>query len=130
MNTSQNNVSGSRILVVDDDRNTREMLSEILRIYHCDVKCAESVEAALRIFNDWGPTLVLSDLGMPLEDGYDLIRTIRAMPNGINTKAIAITGYSKEEDRQLALTAGYDMYLTKPVDLNELMQLIADIANG
>ena len=119
--------NGMRILVVDDDRNTREMLSEILRIYNAEVKTAESVAVARKLYQAWTPTLLVSDVGMPDEDGYDLIRSIRALPRGHITKAIAITGYARDEDRDLALAAGYDMFLSKPVDIDQLINLIAKI---
>ena len=119
--------NGLRILVVDDDRNTREMLSEILRIYDAEVKTAESVAVARKLYQAWSPTLLVSDVGMPDEDGYDLIRSIRALPSGQTTKAIAITGYTRDEDRALALAAGYDIFLSKPVDLDQLINLIAEI---
>ena len=119
--------NGLRILVVDDDRNTREMLSEILRIYDAEVKTAESVAVARKLYQAWSPTLLVSDVGMPDEDGYDLIRSIRALPRGQTTKAIAITGYTRDEDRALALAAGYDIFLSKPVDLDQLINLIAEI---
>ena len=116
-----------RILVVDDDRNTREMLSEILRFYDAEVKTAESGVAAIRLYQCWSPSLLISDLGMADEDGYDLIRNIRAIENVPTTTAIAITGYARDEDRERALSAGFNMFLSKPVDLDKLVGLIASI---
>ena len=125
-NSSDSHISfdGMRILIVDDDRNTRDMLSEILRIYEAEVKTAESVAAALRIYQSWTPTLLISDLGMPDADGYDLIRNIRALPSGFTTKAIAITGYGRNEDRDRAIAAGFNLFLSKPMDLDNLINLI------
>jgi CheY-like chemotaxis protein len=121
---------GMRILVVDDDENTREMLSEVLRIYDADVKTAESVAVARNLYQSWTPSLLVSDVGMPEEDGYDLIRSIRSLPNGHRMKAIAITGYARDKDRDLALAAGYDLFLSKPVDLDQLISLIERISNA
>lgn len=126
MSRDQINFRGMRILVVDDDANSREMLSEVLRLYDADVKTADSVAVARTLYQVWKPTLLISDVGMPGEDGYDLIRSIRNMPRGRDIKAIAITGYSRDKDRDRALSAGYDLFLGKPVDLEQLISLIRD----
>ena len=123
----QLSLNGLRILVVDDDRNTLEMLSELLSSYNADVRTAESVATALILYRSWAPELLLSDLGMPEQDGYDLIRNIHALPHGLLRKAIAITGFSRDEDRERALAAGYDNFLTKPVEFEQLINLIAEI---
>ncbi len=126
---ADSNVSlkGLRILVVDDERNTRELLGEILSLHDADVLTAESVTVALTLYQTWRPTLVLSDLGMPGLDGYDLIKIIRALPGGAATKAIAITGFTNDEDRESALAAGFDMYLRKPLDLDHLLDFIGAV---
>jgi CheY-like chemotaxis protein len=120
-------LNGMRILVVDDDRNTLEMLSELLRSYHADVKTAISVATAIKVYRSWAPELLLSDLGMPKQDGYDLIRNIHGLPYGLLRKAIAITGFSRDEDCERALAAGYDSFLAKPVEFEQLINLIAEI---
>jgi CheY-like chemotaxis protein len=120
----QINFRGMRILVVDDDTNSREMLSEVLRLYDAEVKTADSVPVARNLYQTWKPALLISDVGMPGEDGYDLIRSIRSFPQGSNVKAIAITGYARDKDRDLAFKAGYDLFLSKPVDLEQLIDLI------
>ncbi len=127
---SEVSLKGMRILVVDDDRNTRELLGEILSLYDADVQTAESVVVALTVYQTWRPALVVSDLGMPGQDGYDLIRSIRALPGGTATKAIAVTGYTKDEDRKSALAAGFDMFLSKPVDLDKLINLLGTLDRG
>ena len=123
----QLNLNGMRILVVDDDRNTLYTLSELLSSYHAEVRTAESVAAALAVFRSWAPEVLLSDLGMPEQDGYDLIRTIHTLPYGLLRMAIAITGFSRDEDRERALAAGYDIFLTKPVELEQLISLIGEV---
>jgi CheY-like chemotaxis protein len=123
----QLSLNGLRILVVDDDRNTLEMLSELLSSYNADVRTAESVTTALILYRSWAPEILLSDLGMPEQDGYDLIRNIHALPYGLLRKAIAITGFCRDEDRERALAAGYDNFLTKPVEFGQLISLIAEI---
>ncbi len=127
VNNGQLSLHGMRILVVDDDRNTLEMLCELLISYHADVRTAESVATALMLYQSWAPELLISDLGMPDVDGYDLIRNIHALPYGLLRKAIAITGFSRDEDRERALAAGYDIFLTKPVEVEQLISLIAEI---
>jgi CheY-like chemotaxis protein len=115
---------GTRVLVVDDDRNTRELLGEILSLHDADVQTAESVSDAVTLYQIWRPNLLLSDLGMPGLDGYDLIRIIRALPGGDRITAVAITGYTDDEDRDSALAAGFNMYLRKPLDLDKLLDFI------
>ena len=126
INNDKINFRNMRILVVDDDTNSREMLSEVLGLYDADVKTADSVAVARSLYHTWKPTLLISDVGMPGEDGYDLIRGIRAFPQGKDIKAIAITGYARDIDRARALNAGYDLFLSKPVDLEQLINLIWD----
>jgi CheY-like chemotaxis protein len=123
----QLSLNGLRILVVDDDRNSLEMLSELLSSYNAEVRTAESVATALLLYRSWAPELLLSDLGMPEQDGYDLIRDIHALPYGLLRKAIAITGFSRDEDRERALAAGYDVVLTKPIEFDQLITCIAEI---
>lgn len=125
---TQVSLNGIRILIVDDDHNTLLMLSELLSSYDAEVMTAGSVTAALVLYRSWMPRLLLSDLGMPERDGYDLIRSIHALPQGPPSKAIAITGFSRDEDRKRALADGYDIFLTKPVELEQLINLIAEIS--
>ena len=120
-------LNGTRILVVDDDHNTLEMLSELLSSYGAEVKTAESVVLALMVSRSWRPDILISDIGMPVLDGFDLIRSILAAPHRLSMTAIAITGFSRQEDRDRALAAGYDIFLTKPVDLDQLLNSIAKI---
>ena len=115
----QSTLKEFRILVVDDDANTRDMLADLLKIRGANVKVAESAAEARLVFGAWRPQVVISDLGMPDEDGYDFIRSIRAFPGGSATKAIALTGFIRKEDRQRALAAGYDHFAVKPVGYGE-----------
>ncbi len=119
-----------RILVVDDDAHTRQMLAEVLTLFGAEVVTAESVAAARRVLRDHRPDVVVSDVGMPQESGYDLIRQLRALPRerGGGTPAIAFTGYSRPEDRERALGAGYQDVVPKPVDLERLLTSIARLS--
>jgi CheY-like chemotaxis protein len=115
-----------RVLVVDDDRNTREILSEALRTFGAEARSAGSVQEARAILALWHADVLVSDLGMPDEDGYDLIREIRSHPldGERNIPAIALTGYTRMEDRRRALATGYDAVLTKPAELEALLEAI------
>lgn len=121
-----------RILVVDDDAHSRQMLSEVLELFGAHVHAAESVAAARRILDGFTPDIVVSDVGMPQESGYDLIRQLRAMPHdhGGDAPAIACTGYSRPEDCDRALHAGYQDVVPKPVDLERLLRAIARLSEA
>lgn len=123
--------SSVRILVVDDDPSTREILAEALELCGAVVRSAASVAEARSRLLDWAPNLVISDVGMPDEDGYDLIRQMRASPpeRGGNTPAIAFTGYARPEDRERALRAGYQAVVAKPVDLDNLVATILKVCD-
>ena len=125
---------GLRILTVEDDPDSREMLEMILRSKGADVAAVGSVYEALQILNgkEWRPEVLVSDLGMPDEDGYDLIRKIRSMTaeEGGQVPAIALTGYAGKEEGERALRAGYQMHLAKPVDWSHLVGTIAAFAEG
>lgn len=121
-----------RILIVDDDCNTREILTEALRTFGAETQSAGSVEEARAVLAQWHADLLLSDLGMPEEDGYDLIREIRNHPldGERNIPAIALTGYTRMEDGRRALATGYDAVLTKPAELESVLEAIRQLASG
>jgi PAS domain S-box-containing protein len=123
-------LTGLRILAVDDDRNTREMLQEALERAGAEVASADSAREALARMRTFRPDVVVSDIGMPHEDGYDLLRQIRLLPDeeGGNVPAIALTGYAREEDQQATREAGYQAVTPKPVDLDKLLSAIASMA--
>jgi signal transduction histidine kinase/integral membrane sensor domain MASE1/CheY-like chemotaxis protein len=119
---------GLRILAVDDDSDSRDMIEMILNSYGADVVSVGTVREALDVMKrkEWKPELLLSDLGMPNEDGYDLIRNVRSTEeHGEDAlPAIAITGYAENQESERALDAGFHAHLTKPVDWNELVKTI------
>jgi CheY-like chemotaxis protein/two-component sensor histidine kinase len=119
-----------RILVVDDDRDAVDLASAILVRAGANVKSAGSAREALESFRSWRPDVVVSDIEMPEEDGYTFIRKIRALDtqDGSEIPAIALTAYGRTQDRVLALTAGYNMHVPKPVDPAELTTIIASLA--
>jgi CheY-like chemotaxis protein len=119
-----------KLLIVDDDPNTRTLLSEALEGRGADVRASASAREAAQAIAAWHPDLMISDLGMPRENGYDLIRHVRDLPadEGGCTPAIACTGYARDEDRARAMRAGFDAVVAKPVDLDLLVETIAHVA--
>ena len=130
--TRSSNELTLRILVVDDDHNTREILSEALGMFGAETRKAGSVSEARAILAGWHADMLISDLGMPEEDGYDFIREVRDHPvdGERGVPAIALTGYTRIEDRQRALLAGYNEVLTKPAELDTLLDAIRRLASG
>ncbi|TKC97057.1 GAF domain-containing protein [Polyangium fumosum] len=122
-------LAGLSVLVVDDEPDAREILSEILDIAGATVKTAADAAEALRILSDFVPDVLVSDLAMPGDDGLSLIRKIRSRtPDRIATMpAIALTAYTRPEDRVRALNAGFQMHVPKPVDPTELVVTIASL---
>ena len=122
-------LDGLKILVVDDDPDTRDLLTTILTRCGGEVRCSESAADALLAFQEWNPDLLLSDIGMPLEDGYGLIRKLRKLKSrrAKQIPALALTAYATDEDRSLALSAGFQMHLPKPIEPESLVSSIAAV---
>jgi len=123
----KNNIAGVRILVVDDDADTRGVLDLLLNNAGAEVVTSSSVAEALREFERWKPDVVIADIGMPDEDGYSLIRKIRSSSpeQGRNIPVIALTAYAGPEDAQRVLAAGFQSHMVKPVVPDELTAEIA-----
>ncbi|HEY6562806.1 MAG TPA: ATP-binding protein [Polyangiaceae bacterium] len=122
-------LEGVTVLVVDDEDDAREMLREMLGACQATVATASSVAEALSLLPELRPDVVVSDIGMPDEDGYVLIRKLRALPDncGGRTPAIALTAYSRFEDRTKALVAGFNMHVPKPVEPGELLASLGSL---
>lgn len=125
-------LEGLQILVVEDEPDALELLSTILEKYGADVRAVASVKDALTIIEtatDRSPDALVSDIGMPDEDGYCLIRKLRQLEaqRGGRLPAIALTAYAGNDDRQQALLAGFQMHLTKPVDAADLVAVVASL---
>jgi len=118
-----------KILVVDDERDTRELLKEGLEYCGARVTLAGSAAEALERMQKDLPDVLISDIGMPIEDGYELIKQVRRLgkENGGRVPAIALTAYTRVEDRMQALRAGYHMHVPKPVELAELVAVAASV---
>jgi PAS domain S-box-containing protein len=122
-------LAGVRALVCDDDEDGRELLAAVLAAEGAVTLTAPNGSAALDAFRTFAPQVLVSDVGMPLIDGYELIREIRAMPEeeGGQIPAIALTAHAGGEDELKALVAGYQVYVTKPIDPGRLMQIIGNL---
>ena len=129
INRAERNFAGIRILIVDDDNDSREMLQYALEDTKALIMTAPSAGEALALFPTFEPDILISDLGMPEMDGYDLIGQIRALPseNGGRTPAIALTGYVGAEEEKRVYSSGFDIHLAKPVDFNRLMEIINNL---
>ncbi len=121
-------LAGIQVLVVDDDLDTLELLTAALRQRSASVTAVSSASAALAAIMAAQPHVLISDIAMPGEDGYDLIRKVIALELVPKISAIAITAYAKEEDRERALLAGFQRYLSKPVELGEFISAVAEAA--
>jgi signal transduction histidine kinase/CheY-like chemotaxis protein len=123
-------LDGVRVLLVDDDQDTLNMLSTVLSEQRATVQTATSVTEALETLEWYKPDVLVSDLAMPDEDGYTLIRQVRAREagNGRQTPAVALTAYVRVKDRSRALSAGFNLFVPKPVEPNELITAIANLA--
>lgn len=123
-------LEGLKVLVVDDEPDTRELIREALKECGSEVITSGSVEEALVALEEHKPDILISDLGMPDEDGYSLISKIRALPSerGGHIPAAALTAYARAEDRMRVLRSGFQFHLPKPVDSAELVTVVASLA--
>jgi PAS domain S-box-containing protein len=123
-------LAGLRILVVDDEVDTCEMVSTAFEQCDASVRIARSGAEALELMDRWLPDVMIADIGMPLMDGYELIRQVRVrdLETGSRIPAIALSAMARIEDRVKALSAGFQMHVAKPVELNELRTVVASLA--
>jgi CheY-like chemotaxis protein len=123
-------LNGVRVVVVEDEADTRELLVMALQQCGAEVAAFGSAPEALAAFDRAVPDVLLSDIGMPDQDGYELIQSLRSRGpgRGGDTPAAALTAYARAEDRLRALEAGYQTHLAKPVDPSELISTVARLA--
>jgi signal transduction histidine kinase/CHASE1-domain containing sensor protein/ActR/RegA family two-component response regulator len=123
-------LSGLNVLLVDDDSDTLTLMTTALTKRHANVTAVSSAGEAIQAISRKRPDVLVSDIAMPDEDGYGLIEKVRLLENGAmqTIPAVAITAYAKEEDRERALSAGFQIYLAKPVELTELISVVARAA--
>jgi PAS domain S-box-containing protein len=119
-----------KIMVVEDQADARELIRLILEQQGAQVIEASSSKQALEIIKESIPDVLISDIGMPDEDGYSFLKKVRSLPQdkGGNVPALALTAYTKEEDRQQAIAAGFQMHLGKPLDITELLQAVSQLS--
>lgn len=122
-------LSGVRVLAVDDDRDSLEVIRRILKQRHAEVTTASSVEEALEALGEARPDVILSDIGMPQHDGYDLIRRVRNLPGGAAIPAAALTALARPDDRMRAMNAGFQTHVAKPVAAAEIVAVVSSLAN-
>jgi signal transduction histidine kinase/DNA-binding response OmpR family regulator len=127
--TASESLQGLRVLVVDDEADARDLLTTILRRCGSDVRCSESAAAAFQAFSEWDPDVLVSDIGMPNEDGYSLIKRLRQMNSDRAQKipAVALTAYATDEDRLRALEAGFHTHVAKPIEPEIFVSSIASV---
>jgi CheY-like chemotaxis protein len=125
-------IVGLRVMIVEDDPDTREMIIEALHRHGAAVLAASSGAEALRILQENSPDIVVSDIGMPGMDGYDLLNRIRidVMGDVRNVPAIALTAHASAEDKEKARRAGFADHLAKPISISELVYSIARVARN
>ena len=121
---------GKRLLLVDDDPDMLEILAAALHGLGAELLLADSAARALALCAATPPDMLISDIGMPGEDGFSLVARLRALPKdrGGAARAVALTAYYGAECRARAMRAGFDVYLCKPVDPEHLVDVLADLA--
>jgi CheY-like chemotaxis protein len=122
-------LKGTRILLVDDEADTRDLVAFILQQHGATVEAVPSPLKALQVLSPFQPHLCIFDIGMPVIDGYMLIRKIRSLAadQGGEIPAIALTAYATEADQQKSLTAGFQRHLPKPIEPNDLITAISEL---
>ena len=117
------------ILLVEDESNAREIMRKLLQEHGAKVRAVESAAEAREAIEMRRPRLIISDIGLPGEDGYAFMRGVRTQDPNRQISALAVTAFARPEDRQQALSAGFDDHLPKPVDPDKLLELVARLAH-
>lgn len=130
--TAETRLDGMTVLLIDDEADVRAATQHLLRDAGAEVLLAASAEEGLSLLRERHPAVMLSDIGMPVADGYELIRRVRALPasEGGQTPAAAISAYTRPEDRERALRSGFQMHLSKPVAPAALVAALVRLAHG
>jgi CheY-like chemotaxis protein len=123
---------GLRVLIVDDDEDTRMLLSDILTAAESVPACAESVAEAFELLVSFHPQVIISDIEMPSENGYAFLRNLRSVldEDGGQTPAVALTGRALPEDRERALAAGFNLHLSKPQTPEALLRALCSVVRA
>ena len=120
-------LSGIRVLVVDDEADARQLVRRVLTECGAEVAVAGSADEAMQLVESFRPDILVSDVGMPDQDGYDLIRQVRGRVAAKTLPAVALTAFARSEDRRRALLAGFQTHVAKPVDPAELVAVVASL---
>ena len=120
-------LQGLRMLVVDNNIDSCNLMTMLLQPYGVEVRVAFLVQQALELFMQWQPDVLVSEIALPKEDGFALIRQVRTLTaaRGKETLALAVTAYAHKETRQRALSAGFDMWFTKPLNFDEFLPALS-----
>jgi CheY-like chemotaxis protein len=122
-------LNGLRVLLVDDNLNNLDLLEFIFEQHQAQVNTAGSVDEAIEVIEEWKPDILISDISMPDKDGYSLIRSIRIKEAEVGgfLPAVALTGCVFPENRNLVSNAGFQMFILKPFDFEELVAVVAKL---
>jgi PAS domain S-box-containing protein len=120
-------LSGIKVLVVDDEPDARQLIRRVLMECGAEVALAGSADEAMMLIESFGPDIMVSDVGMPDQDGYDLIRRVRARAAAKTLPAVALTAFARSEDRRRALLAGFQTHVSKPAEPAELVAVVASL---
>ena len=120
-----------RVLAVDDEPDARELITIVLQGSGATVEAVDTASSALQRLQIFTPDVLVSDIGLPRESGYDLIRQIRSLSSDVHKiPAIALTAFATETDRMMSLSAGFQAHLAKPVEPSDLLNTIKIVING
>ncbi|CEJ42456.1 response regulator [Umezakia ovalisporum] len=130
MYTQSISVQGLRLLIVDDDPDTRQILNILFELEGAKVTAVPSASEAINVIPQFKPDILISDISLPDESGYSLLHKVRSLmaAQGKQIPAIALTGFAREEDRIYAFASGFQAHLCKPVNLDELVYEVASLA--
>jgi DNA-binding response OmpR family regulator len=127
MPPDQQNAARRRVLVVDDHAPSAEMVAEILTLEGYEVRIAHSASEAIEQAQRFSPLVVILDIGLPDEDGFEVARKIKSRSELQQIRLIALSGYGQSQYPRRAREAGFERYLVKPVDLDELLALVREL---
>jgi PAS domain S-box-containing protein len=128
MAAKKSDLTGIRVLIVDDEDDSIEIVGRILERKGAEVRTARSMVQALGEFVRFSPQVLITDIGMPEHDGYELLARLRELPGGRSVPAVALTAMARNEDRIRALRAGFHLHIVKPVDFTELVAVVQNLA--
>jgi two-component system CheB/CheR fusion protein len=125
-------LGGLSILVVDDEPDARTVVAETLKLEGADVTVTDSAPSAIEKLQEAGAhfDIIVTDIGMPGEDGYSLVRRLRTLQSGRQVLVIAVTGYASSTDVEAAMDAGFDLHVPKPVDFNTFVPMVRRLAHN